>query len=108
MASVEPGASAAVWRRVAAIASFVRYMLTPVEATIAGWPASKPSAVSRSPHQILEEAGPAEEGGGEEARALGALVGAMAPVFVGGRQLQAVLVLENMGRGIALEMRGAP
>ena len=36
MASVEPGASAATWRSVAAIASLVRYMLTPVEATTAG------------------------------------------------------------------------
>ena len=50
MASVEPGASAATWRSVAAIASLVRYMLTPVEATTAGWPASKPAAASRS-HQ---------------------------------------------------------
>ena len=50
MASVEPGASAATWRSVAAIASLVRYMLTPVEATTAGRPASKPAAASRSHH----------------------------------------------------------
>ena len=36
MASVEPGASAATCRSVAAIASLVRYMLTPVDATTAG------------------------------------------------------------------------
>ena len=36
MASVEPGASAATWRSVARIASLVRYMLTPVDATTAG------------------------------------------------------------------------
>ncbi len=50
MASVEPGASAATWRSVAVIASLVRYMLTPVEATTAGRFASKPAAASRS-HQ---------------------------------------------------------
>ena len=44
MASVEPGASAASWRRVAAFASLVRYMLTPVEATTAGLSGSKPAA----------------------------------------------------------------
>jgi hypothetical protein len=44
MASEEPGASAATWRNVAAIASLVRYMLTPVEATTAGRLASKPAA----------------------------------------------------------------
>ncbi len=44
MASVEPGASAATWRSVAAIASVVSYMLTPVDATTAGRPASKPDA----------------------------------------------------------------
>jgi len=38
MASVEPGASAATWRSVATIASLVRYMLTPVDATTAGCP----------------------------------------------------------------------
>ena len=52
MASVEPGASAATWRSVAAIASLVRYMLTPVEATTAGWPASKPAAVEPFPPGI--------------------------------------------------------
>jgi hypothetical protein len=46
MASVEPGASAAIWRSVAAIASLVRYKLTPVEATTAGRPVSKPAAIS--------------------------------------------------------------
>ena len=38
MASVEPGASRASWRSVAAVASLVRYMVTPVETTTAGWP----------------------------------------------------------------------
>ena len=38
MASVEPGANEAIWLNVAAFASFVRYMLTPVEATTAGSP----------------------------------------------------------------------
>ena len=38
MTNVDPGAIAATWRNVAAIASLVRYMLTPVEATIAGRP----------------------------------------------------------------------
>ncbi len=47
MASVDPAASAAIWRSVAAFASLVRYMLTPLEATTAGWPASKPVAASR-------------------------------------------------------------
>src|SRR5262245_10657199 len=50
MASVEPEASAATWDNVAVIASLVRYMLTPVEATTAGLLKSKPDAVSRS-HQ---------------------------------------------------------
>src|SRR5438552_2308305 len=36
IASMEPGASAAIWRSVAAVASLVRYTLTPVDATIAG------------------------------------------------------------------------
>ena len=44
IASVEPGASAASWRSVAAVASLVRYMLTPVDATTAGRPGSKPAA----------------------------------------------------------------
>ncbi len=50
MASVEPVASAAIWSSVATVASLVRYMATPVEATTAGWPASKPAVTSRS-HQ---------------------------------------------------------
>lgn len=33
MASLEPGASAAIWRGVATFASRVRYMVTPVDAT---------------------------------------------------------------------------
>ena len=36
IASVEPGASLATWRRVAAVASLVRYRVTPAEATTAG------------------------------------------------------------------------
>jgi hypothetical protein len=47
MANVEPGARAAISRNVAAIASRVRYMVTPVEATTAGRPASKPAVTSR-------------------------------------------------------------
>jgi hypothetical protein len=50
MASVEPGASRAIWRKVAAVASLLRYMVTPVDATTAGWPGSKPAAASCS-HQ---------------------------------------------------------
>jgi hypothetical protein len=50
MASVEPEASAAIWRSVAEIASLVRYIATPVEAATARWPASKPKVASRS-HQ---------------------------------------------------------
>jgi hypothetical protein len=50
IAKVEPGARAATWRNVAAIASVVRYMLTPVDATTAGRPESRPDAVSRSHH----------------------------------------------------------
>ena len=46
MASVEPGASPAIWRRVAAVASRLRYMVTPVETTTAGWSGSKPAAAS--------------------------------------------------------------
>ena len=49
IANVEPGASAATSRSIAVIASRVRYMLTPVEATTAGRPASKPAAASCSP-----------------------------------------------------------
>ncbi|MFI1200036.1 hypothetical protein K2224_32075 (plasmid) [Streptomyces sp. BHT-5-2] len=44
MASVEPGASPAICRRVAAVASLVRYMLTPVETITAGRPAANPAA----------------------------------------------------------------
>lgn len=50
MASVEPGANPAIWRSVAALASLVRYIVTPVETTTAGRPGSKPAAGSR-PHQ---------------------------------------------------------
>ena len=46
MANVDPGASAATSRSVAMIASRVRYMLTPVDVTTAGRPASKPAAAS--------------------------------------------------------------
>ena len=46
MASVEPGASAATCRNVASVASRVRYMLTPVDATNAGRVASKPASAS--------------------------------------------------------------
>ena len=51
IASVEPGASAASWRSVAAVASLVRYMLTPVDATTAGRSGSKPAAANPS-HQL--------------------------------------------------------
>ena len=51
IASVEPGASAASCRSVAAVASLVRYMLTPVDATTAGRSASKPAADNPS-HQL--------------------------------------------------------
>ena len=50
MASVDPGASAAIWRKVAALASLLRYMATPVETTTAGRPGSKPAAGSCSHH----------------------------------------------------------
>src|SRR5262249_47010303 len=67
MASVDPGASAATWRSMAAIASLVRYILTPVEATIAGWPARsrrpptaatkrRPLEVDRNKPQPLRDA----------------------------------------------------
>jgi hypothetical protein len=46
IANVEPGASVATWRNVAMIASFVRYLLTPVDATTAGLRGSKPDAAS--------------------------------------------------------------
>jgi len=49
-ASVDPRAKAAIWRSVAAFASRVRYMLTPVETTIAGFLSSNPCAMSRSCH----------------------------------------------------------
>ena len=48
MASVDPGASAATRRSVALFASLVRYMLTPVETTIAGLLSSKPAVMSPS------------------------------------------------------------
>ncbi len=48
MAKVDPGARVATWRSVAAFASLVRYMLTPVEATIAGLLSSKPATTSPS------------------------------------------------------------
>ena len=51
MASVEPGASAATWRSVAAIASLVRYMLTPVEATTAGRAGIEAGAPRARSHQ---------------------------------------------------------
>lgn len=50
MTSVELGTSDATRRTVAAIASSIRYMLIPVEATIAGRVASKPAPASRSHH----------------------------------------------------------
>ncbi len=50
IARVEPGAKAATWRSVAAIVSVVRYMVTPVDATIAGWSPSKSAATSCSHH----------------------------------------------------------
>jgi hypothetical protein len=50
MASVDPEVRVATWRSVAAIASLVRYMLTPVDATTAGLAESKPDAASRSHH----------------------------------------------------------
>jgi hypothetical protein len=50
MASVEPGASAATWRSMDVIASCERYMLTPLEATTAGLPASKPATANRCHH----------------------------------------------------------
>ncbi len=40
---------------VAAFASFVRYMLTPVEATTAGLPASKPAAPTSSHHEVASK-----------------------------------------------------
>ena len=48
MASVEPGASPAIWRRVAAVVFLLRYMVTPVETMTAGRPGSKPLAASCS------------------------------------------------------------
>jgi membrane protein DedA with SNARE-associated domain len=45
---VREGASETTWRSVAEFASLVRYMLTPVEATTAGRPASNPAPASRS------------------------------------------------------------
>lgn len=48
MANVEPGARAATSRSVAAFASLVRYMLTPVETTTAGLLSSKPAITSLS------------------------------------------------------------
>ena len=50
MTSVELGTSDATRRTVAAIASSIRYVLIPVEATIAGRVASKPAPASRSHH----------------------------------------------------------
>ena len=47
-ATVDPAASDASSRSVAAFASLVRYMLTPVEATTAGRPASNPAAAISS------------------------------------------------------------
>ena len=49
MTNVDPAASAATSRSMAMIASRVRYMLTPVDVTIAGRPASKPAAASSPP-----------------------------------------------------------
>jgi hypothetical protein len=48
----EPGASTAIWRNVAVIAFFVRYRLTPVEATTAGRVLSNPPPLRHS-HQGL-------------------------------------------------------
>jgi hypothetical protein len=43
MANIEPRAACAAVRIVATVARFVRYMLTPVDAKMVGWVASKPA-----------------------------------------------------------------
>ena len=55
MATVEPGARPASWRRVAAVAAFVRYMMMPVETTTAGRPGSKPAAKPLRPRLVRLE-----------------------------------------------------
>jgi hypothetical protein len=50
IARLDPGASVAICRRVTAIASRVRYMVTPVDATSHGPAASKPADTSFSSH----------------------------------------------------------
>lgn len=50
IANVEPAVSDATWRNVAAIASVVEYMLTPVDAMTAGRPESKPDFINRCHH----------------------------------------------------------
>ena len=49
MANTEPEGRSAAWRKVAAVACSVRYIETPVEATTAGWWASKPASVEPRP-----------------------------------------------------------
>ncbi|SLJ82813.1 Uncharacterised protein [Mycobacteroides abscessus subsp. abscessus] len=51
MTKVEPGASRASCSSVAILAARLRYMVTPVEATRAGRPGSKPAARNRSHHE---------------------------------------------------------
>src|SRR6202451_1751087 len=67
IATVDPGASAASRRSVAALASRVRYMLTPVEATTAGAAGEDPASASSS-HQDAPAPGgaPPRGRGGEE------------------------------------------
>src|SRR5256885_1030236 len=120
MASVDPGASAATWRRVAAIASWVRYMLTPVDATTAGrqqtggklrptlgegvQPRSEddvlPDATgSLFRDEIFDEAGAGHDRGAEGPRER-AHVRTTAPSVVWSRQLQADFVFEHVQRRI--------
>lgn len=62
VANVEPGATWAIWRRVAALASLLRWRVTPVETTTARRSGSKPAASSCS-HQELP---PSKDGGQAE------------------------------------------
>jgi hypothetical protein len=62
IANVEPDASVATCRNVSAIASRVKYILTPVEATTAGRLVSKPAAANRPCGAARTYRGPLREG----------------------------------------------
>ena len=95
MTSVDPAASAATWRNVAATASLVRYMLTPVEATSAGRRVEAHEAGAGHDRRT--------EGCRERAHVRTAL-----PAVAGRNQLQSDFVDEHVWRCICLYVQRPP